>query len=313
MPELNSDEILHCFERLAELETEFEEVDIQILRETTLKQQPLFERRNIITGEIQNFWPNVFEEASATISLDEHITPEDAEALASLTEFNVTRPDVQNGDPRNLEISFTFKGNDYMPPQTVVKKFTYQPSERPGLTGLISTPTAIAWKEGKDLTSGVNKLAIAVFEDRKARAASKDKKGKGSMNLTDNEEKLLKLLENPSSFFNWFSYTGAHQELGEVDDSDESPNDEESPLKPIDCFPYGDELAVQFAEDLYPSAVKYFTSSLEECEEEPDEEIDLDSEFEEQAMKNAIKSKPKRNCVGSDTHEPAKKKPRNEK
>jgi hypothetical protein len=30
MPELNSDEILHCFERLAELETEFEEVDIQI-------------------------------------------------------------------------------------------------------------------------------------------------------------------------------------------------------------------------------------------------------------------------------------------
>jgi hypothetical protein len=236
------------------------------VRETTLKQRALFEKRNAITSAIAGFWPHVIEDASSSLGFDEHITPEDAEVLSHVTELNVVRPNVENGDPRDVEITFKFEDCDYMPAQTVTKLFTYQPSMKPGLTGLISTPTAITWKPGKDLTFGINKAAIEAFEERKAKAASKDKKGKGSVKLGEKEEKLYELLtKHLPSFFVWFSYSGVHHDLGETEDDDDDSDkmdDEDDDGKgtgPIEPFQYGDELAVQIAEDVYPSAVKYFS------------------------------------------------------
>lgn len=228
------------------------------MRATTIKQRPLFEKRNVITSLIPGFWPHVLEDASSTLGFDEHITPEDAEALTSLTEINVSRPSVEKGDPRDVEISFKFTESEYMPAQTVAKLFTYQPSQLPGLTGLVSTPIAITWKAGKDLTFGVNQAAVEAFEERKTKAANK---GKTSTKLGPKEEKLYKLLtKNSQSFFTWFSFSGLHHELGETEEEDEEEDDdEELPSGPIEPFPYGDELAVQFAEDVYPSAVKYFS------------------------------------------------------
>jgi hypothetical protein len=228
------------------------------VRETTLKQRSLFERRNKVTSAITGFWPHVIEDASSALGFDEHITPEDAEALSHLVELNVVRPNVEKGDPRDVEITFKFEESDYMPAQTITKFFTYQ-STKPGLTGLISTPVAINWKPGKDLTAGINQAAIDAFEERKAKKDSK--KGKGSAKFGAKEEKLQELLMQNSSFFIWFSYTGVHHDLGESegddDDSDKMVDDE--PMGPVEAFPWGDELAVQIAEDVYPSAVKYFS------------------------------------------------------
>jgi hypothetical protein len=228
------------------------------VRETTLKQRPLLEKRNAITSAIPDFWPRVIEEASDALGFDEHITPEDAEALTHLVELNVVRPNVEKGDPRDVEITFKFKESDYMPAQTVTKLFTYQ-STKPGLTGLISTPTPITWKPGKDLTAGINQAAIEAFEERKAKKDAKN--GKGSAKLGKKEEKLQKLLAKNSSFFVWFSYTGAHHDLGESEDDDDDLEKmvDDKYLGPVEAFPYGDELAVQIAEDLYPTAIKYFS------------------------------------------------------
>ena len=201
------------------------------------------------------FWPHVLEDASSNLGFDEHITPEDSEALNNLAKLNVSRPNVEKGDPRDVEISFTFLDNEYMPAQTVTKLFTHQSSDTAGLTGLISTPSLITWKAGKDLTSGVNQAAFDAFEERKAKAAKAD--GKTSNKLGPKEEKLLKLLKkfNPS-FFTWFSFSGNHEELGETSENDAEG---EQPMGPIEPFPYGDELAVQISDDVYPNAVKYFS------------------------------------------------------
>jgi len=283
MSELKSDEVVRQFNQLAELEREFDKVDVEILRETTIKQSPLYDKRNAITSAISGFWPHVFEDASSSLGFDEHITPEDAEVLAHLTELNVTRPNAEKGDPRDIEFRFTFKDNDYMPAQTVTKLFTYQDG-RPGSPGLISTPTKIEWKDTKDLTFGVNKAAIEAFEERKAKA--QDKKAK----LGGKEQELLRLLnKNSQSFFTWFSYTGSHRDLNEDDDDIEDLDDEDEGgiTRPVDPFPFGDELAIQLAEDVFPHAVKYFTSSLEETDDEDDADIDLDSDDGELPIKHS--------------------------
>jgi len=228
------------------------------VRETTIKQRPLYQKRNAITTAIPSFWPHVIEDASSSLAFDEHITPEDAEVLAHLAELNVTRPNAEQGDPRDIEFVFKFKDSDYMPAQTITKLFTYQEDNKPGLTGLVSTPTEIEWKGAKDLTFGVNKAAIEAFEERNAKAEAK-KHGKAA-GLGDKERRLLELLsKNSQSFFIWFSYTGAHHDLGETEGEIEDLDDADD-SGPVEAFPYGDELAIQMAEDVYPSAVKYFSA-----------------------------------------------------
>ncbi|KAA8894946.1 hypothetical protein FN846DRAFT_367046 [Sphaerosporella brunnea] len=321
MSTLSNEDIERHFGQLAELEKEFDQVDIEILRETTLKQRHLYTKRNAVTSEIKGFWPQVLDEASSSLGFDEHITPEDSAVLEHLTEINVVRPNVEDGDPRDFDIVFKFDDNDYMPAQTVTKSFTYQPSMKVNSTGLISTPTPIIWKDGKDLTGGINKAAIEAFEERKAKTDSK--KGKGSAKLGQKEGKLLELLTENSSFFAWFSYSGVHFDLGETerDDNDSDKMDDDEDDKPVDyveAFHYGDELAIQIAEDLYPSAVKYFTASLEESES--DDEISLSgSDEDDDEPQQHSHSHGGRSCGSKHKHshshgetagEPAKKKPR---
>lgn len=128
------------------------------------------------------------------------------------------------------------------------KTFTHQP----GGSGLCSAPVAIAWKAGKDLTEGASAAAAAAFEERKSGA----KKGPAEM-------ALQRLMESgPSSFFNWFLWTGEHEALGEVHEHGECDGHHahgEEEEGPVEVFPNGEDLAVQIAEDLYPNAPKYFS------------------------------------------------------
>lgn len=220
-----------------------------------------------MTSTIPGFWQHVFDEASSSIGLEEHIHPEDTVVLSALTSLNVTRPGAANGDPRDLEFTFEFADNDYMPAQTLVKKFTYQEGAVTllGQTGLVSEPVLVQFKKGKDLTSGLSAAAMEAWEERKSK---KDLKGAQKRKIGEKEKKLAALVDKATSFFCWFSYTGAHKDLGEVLDEDEEEEEENeddaaeenvSMMSPVEAFSYGDEVAIQLAEDLYPNAVKYFS------------------------------------------------------
>lgn len=145
-------------------------------------------------------------------------------------------------------IQFEFGPNDYFSDAVLSKTFTHQP----GGSGLCSVPVDISWKSGKDLTEGASAAAAAAFEERKEGV----RKGPA-------EAVLQRLMESgPSSFFNWFLWTGAHEALGEVhehggcDGHHHHDGEDESP---VEVFPNAEDLAVQIAEDLYPNAPKYFS------------------------------------------------------
>lgn len=145
------------------------------------------------------------------------------------------------------------------------------------LIGLVSEPVRIQWKKGKDLTNGMLDMVCDAFEAEK-KAANGDAKGLKS--------KLLKKIEGTGmggqSFFAWFGFIGrklsAEESAAaiakdkeerkkreakqtspptekEVEDEDMEDLEDES----LEIFPDGDELAVAFAEDLWPGALKYFS------------------------------------------------------
>lgn len=142
------------------------------------------------------------------------------------------------------------------------------------LYGLVSEPVRIQWKKGKDLTGGMLDLVCDAFE------AEKKGNGKGVDKL---KEKLLKKIGGTGmggqSFFAWFGFIGRKisaeesaaalandkEERGnrkanpptekEVEDEEMQEAEDES----LEIFPDGDELAVSFAEDLWPGALKYFS------------------------------------------------------
>ncbi|RPB12575.1 hypothetical protein P167DRAFT_506622, partial [Morchella conica CCBAS932] len=154
---IDQEAIQSALAELAGLEKEFEKVDVDILRETTLRQAPLFTRRNALTSRIHNFWPLTFEQASSALQFDEFVTPEDAHVLGKyLRSVNVTRPDLDH-EPRSVRIEFEFDANEYFSDAVLAKTFEYQA----GAGGLASKPVAIGWKEGKDLTEGVAGAAAA--------------------------------------------------------------------------------------------------------------------------------------------------------
>lgn len=189
---------------------------------------------------------------------------------------------------------------------------------QPGGSGLCSEPVSIAWKDGKDLTEGVGAAAAAAWEERKL------KKGRGEM-----ESRLEKMMEQgPSSFFNWFLWTGCHEALGEVHEHDGCDGHHEEEEGPVEVFPNGEEMAVQIAEDLYPNAPKYFSMSPlprrfcgrklmwiadsldDEGDEDEEDDIDLESDVDDEdvaAVLAHVGKKGKRNGIDEEDG-PAKKK-----
>jgi len=220
-----------------------------IVRDTYNRHFPLFQKRDAITSQIRGFWPLVFEQASSMLSFDEHITTEDGHLLSSLRSMTLSRPDVDN-EPRTICLSFTFEENDFFEDTVLAKTFVF------GKGGeMSSVPVGIKWKDGKDLTEGVSATAVQAWEERK----SGKKDGEGMKKLGE----LMK--KGPSSFFNWFEWTGKHDSLGEVkdeeDDGDEEGDEDEGDDDGIvEVFPNGDELAIQLGEDVYPNAPKYFSA-----------------------------------------------------
>ncbi|KAI8947956.1 nucleosome assembly protein [Xylaria longipes] len=310
------EEINATYEGLAELEREFEDVETEIIRQQYVLTKPLYEKREKLVAKIPNFWPLVVEQAPPDV--DQYIQPSDsAVLLSSLNSVSVSHFEIENGgkgDPRSIAVKLEFAENEYFEDKVLEKKFWYRRSKN-GYAGLVSEPVPIKWKTGKDLTQGLLDLTVKVWEQDKkqgqANGASKDKKKTKPEDWTADQKALREKIDTFGlggvSFFCWFGYRGEDisaeesatavqedkkrradksegkepemNEAEEDEDDDDEGDDEYDPLA-LEIFPDGDDLAVAFSEDLWPSAIKYFTQAQEADAisdfdfEEDDEEMD---------------------------------------
>ncbi|KAI3339776.1 nucleosome assembly protein [Ustulina deusta] len=309
------EEINATYEALAELERGFEDVEVETIRQQYVLSKPLYEKREKLVAKIPNFWPLVMEQAPPEI--DQYIQPSDsAVLLSSLNSVSVSRFEIENGgkgDPRSIFIKMEFAENEYFKDKVLEKKFWYRRSKA-GSARLVSEPVPIKWKAGKDLTQGLLDLTVKVWEQDKkeslANGANGDKKTKTKAESWTADQKALRAKIDTFglggvSFFCWFGYRGEdisaeenavaveedkkrravraegkapEPEEAEEDEEDEEDEEEED-LLALEIFPDGDELAVAFSEDLWPSAIKYFTQA-----QEADAISDFDFEDDDEEM-----------------------------
>lgn len=269
------------------------------MRQDVLVKRPLYKKRYELVAQITNFWPLVFEQAPTDI--DEFVQPSDSELLAnSLNSFSVSHFELENenqGDPRSLAFRFNFKDNDYFEDKVIEKRF-WQRRSKSGWSGLVSEPVEIQWKPGKDLTGGLLEMVKKVWDAQQSSNPPKTKAPK----LTTDERALKKKIENTGlggvSFFAWFGYVGRNisaeesreatekvrqarlarqagtasaangQDDQDKEDEEEEDEDDENGLE---IFPDGENLAIALSEDLWPNAIKYFTTAQEQDEASDDD------------------------------------------
>ncbi|KAI0546349.1 nucleosome assembly protein [Xylaria curta] len=307
------EEINATYEELADLEREFEDAETEIIRQQYVLTKPIYEKREKLVAKIPNFWPLVVEQAPPDI--DQYIQPSDsAVLLSSLDSIAVSHFEIENGgkgEPRSIAIRMEFKENEYFEDKVLEKKFWYRRSKF-GHAGLVSEPVPIKWKPGKDLTQGLLDLTVKVWEQDKkqtqANGSSKDKKKHKPEDWTADQKALREKIDTFGlggvSFFCWFGYRGedisaeesaiaveedkkrrADKAEGkdidvkeEEEDDEDDDEDEDDPLA-LEIFPDGDEMAISISEDLWPTAIKYFTQA-----QEADAISDFDFEDDDEEM-----------------------------
>ncbi|KAM0707855.1 hypothetical protein Q7P35_004504 [Cladosporium inversicolor] len=297
------------YEQLAGIEDEFEEIDTQIIKQQYTLSKPAYAKRSQITSSIPSFWPLVLETCPPEI--DQFITPQDSQIFAeSLTSISVSRPEIdadpKNGNPRTVAFKFEFKPNDFFT-NTVLEKTFHWRRASDGFTGLVSEPVAVQWKEGKDLSEGLNGMAVKLFEARKKAGDFLKKDLKEYEALA---EKLTTANAQNTSFFTWFGFVSGRryvtaeesekaeaehkkgnakpeEEEDEDEDEDEEDKDDDSV---VEVHEDGEQLAISIAEDLWPGAIKYFTQAqgMDEMSDIDFEEMEMEDEDESDGEGEAI-------------------------
>ena len=267
------------YEQLQDLEDDFEDVELELLRQSDKLSKDLYAKRAKIVSQIPNFWSLVFEQAPPEI--DEYIQPTDAALfLSALKDLSVERFELPNGDPRSISIKFEFTENEHFENTVLEKKFWWRYA-KDGWAGHVSEPVDIKWKSAdKDLTSGMLGLVNKIREEEKEGKADEETEAKTALKKQMEETGL-----GGVSFFAWFGFRGrnispeesaeafkeeqekrkARKEGKETDAMDEDEDEEEDDDEyELEIFPTADDLAVCIAEDLWPGAIKYFSEFLEE-------------------------------------------------
>lgn len=239
---------------------------------------PIWKKRAEVIAKIPHFWTLVFEQAPT--EFDTFILPSDAQIFAECFEtLEVTRFEIDEpkGSPRSVSIKFGFGDNEYFEDKVLEKKFWFRKTK--DWEGLVSEPVKINWKKGKDTTEGLTDAAVKLFEARKNNNGGSKK---------DSElaeyKKLVSMIENSNeaspSFFAWFAFVSDYRwvsaeeseqtakedaerlaklKRGEKVEDDEDEDDDETDHQETEVFPQGGEIATLIAEDLWPSAIKYYS------------------------------------------------------
>ncbi|KAI9852477.1 MAG: hypothetical protein M1838_000571 [Thelocarpon superellum] len=274
------------YEELAEVEKDFDEVEMVILRKQNALQAPLYEKRKALVSRVPLFWPLVLEQAPPEI--DQFIQPTDSTILAThLLDLDVTRFDIpphsddEQGEPRSFAITLRFTENEYFEDACLEKRFCFRRAHD-GWTGLVSDPVKIRWKAGMDLTQGLTDGAYAAWEAEKAHPDWDPSKPLPEHQMISS--RMETHTEGSMSFFAWFGYRGRRVsaeestaanaaeterrerwKAGDKTASNAVPDHEPPEIEDdTEIFPMGEELAIAISEDLFPSALKYFTQSHDE-------------------------------------------------
>ena len=334
------------YEDLIDLEYLFEDAELQVLKAQTTTLAPLYAKREAVISRIPNFWALVVEQAP--MDLDQYIQPSDSEVFGEcLQEIKIDRFDESSGEsPRSFSLTMRFdkNKNKWFDDETLTKHF-WMRRARDGWNGLVSEPVKISWKKGQDLTSGLTDAAVALWEARQA-ADTSSASPTTQAELPEHKAIVKKLESNdPSgnSFFTLFGYVserryvtaaesaeatkkiqGRHESgsgLKNIFDTDEETEQAEFERQEVEqeaeVYPNASDVANFIAEDLYPDAVKYFTSAQEQDDEElseadfedMDEDDSQDEEIDIRALVKGKSSKRSKNDsdVGS-PHPPKSKK-----
>lgn len=251
---------------------------------------PVYAKRHAAIAKIPNFWPLVFEQAPPDI--DQFIQPTDSEIFSEcLTGLDVTRFELSlgpekivdgslGGSPRSLCIRFEFAQNDWFTDEALEKRFWYRRAND-GWVGLVSEPVKVHWKKGKDMTQGLMDGVIKLWEARKKA---------GDMKKKDLSEytALAKIVDNwngsNTTFFTWFAFISGRRWVSAEESAQatkeeaerrrkvnsgekvESPgmSEDDGLEQEVEVHEAGDDLATMIAEDLWPSAIKYFSESFQQ-------------------------------------------------
>ena len=239
-----------------------------------------------MTEKIPYFWATVFEQAP--FEFESWVQPSDSMVFAeALSKLNVQRFEIDEpeGSPRSFVLRFTFAPNIYFEDAVLEKRFWYRRS-LDGWAGLVSEPVKIHWKEGKDLTGGLTDAAVALFEARTKLHATANGDTKAPEKELPEYKALTQKMEESEdsslSFFTFFGYVSnhrwvtaeesqqAHQAVktrldnlsnGKKPSSDEAiDEDDDEDWQETEVFPQSEEIATIIADDMWPSAIKYFST-----------------------------------------------------
>ncbi|KAI4106447.1 MAG: hypothetical protein L6R37_002138 [Teloschistes peruensis] len=280
------------YSTLARIEEQLADIELANLRRTYTATRPKFLERAIAIEAIPEFWATVIDEAPAEI--DQRIQPRDVPALNCLIGIDVERfqvLDAEQGEPRSIKLTFYFRKNQWFHDEKIEKSFFWRMSKN-GWSGLVSDPVRIRWKE-RDLTDGLLDMTVNLWE--KEQNLEVNGQARASIEATDEYIGLVKRVQQTPqdaiSIFGLFGFRG-HQisaeesteamkrKQGMVDGPEEweELDDETPPLPDPEIYPYGEEVAVAFSEDLYPGATQYFTAGKERdakiSDDEPASETD---------------------------------------
>lgn len=188
-----------------------------------------------------------------------------------------------------MAIKFTFSPNEWFEDEVLEKKFWFRRSKS-GWTGLVSEPLRIRWKGGKDLTDGLTEAAFYAWEaeNKHTSEANGSDKGEKKRTVLPEHEAVMKKMETATegslSFFTWFGFRGRHVTAKESEeyvkaeikrredlksgigaplplkDPEGFGEDEDDDELDTEVFPAGEDLAIAISDDLFPGAVKYFST-----------------------------------------------------
>nr|POE87262.1 putative nucleosome assembly protein c36b7.08c [Quercus suber] len=328
-----SDEIPVYYEDLAKIEEEFEDIDLQILRQQYQLSKSTYAKRAEVISKIENFWPLVFEQAP--LEIDQFIQTNDSRIFAeSLLNVEVTRPELDadstNGHPRTLHFKFTFKENPDFEDTVLEKTFWYRRAAD-DWTGIVSEPVKIHWKKGKDASEGLTDKALALWQ---ARAKVGDMNSRAVPEYATLKKEVESKNAMNTSFFTWFAWVSgrryvsaeeSEKALAEHEKRKAAANKGGNPPDPaedeeldtddqeVEVHGNGDDVAITLTEDVWPNAIKYFTSAQEMDDEDisdaefEDDDMDEDGEGELVDIQQLIGSSGKKARESLDGQPPSKK------
>jgi hypothetical protein len=256
----------------------------EIVKQADALNAPLYKKRAEVIAKIAHFWALVFEQSPPEV--DNLIQPTDSKVFAEcLQTVEVTRFELEdpNGSPRSFSIKFGFGENEYFDNTVLEKKFWFRRA-LDGWVGLVSEPVKINWKKDKDLTGGLTDAAYALWQATQKLPAESRYNAKAQSELKEYKD-VATMIETSTeasvSFFAWFGYVSSWKYVSaeengkakkveaermqkrkngeKVEDDDDESEDDQHDYQETEVFPQGDELATIIAEDVWPSAIKYYS------------------------------------------------------